>query len=374
MIKPKRPFFSSGPCGKFLGWNGKTLEKRALLGRSHRSEEGIERVHLLLKKSRELLEIPEDYLIALVPGSDTGAFEMALWNLLGSRPVDLLSWDVFGDQWAQDLRQLPLEKVHFYQSSYGDLPTIESINPDHDLVFTWNGTTTGIWFPHGDWIATDRKGLTLCDATSAVLATPLPWEKLDVTTYSWQKVLGGEAAHGMIILSPRVQERLNTYIPSWPIPKILDIRFPGIFEGVTINTPSLLCIEDCLMALEWAERSGGSKGLIQRTRSNFAAAKQWVEQSTWATWLCPNLEWQAHTSLCLTFKEERMKELSQEERWKKIQQLVGLMKEEKVAYDISNHKKSVPALRIWAGPTIEKEDIEQLLPWLDWGYKKLFSS
>lgn len=369
LSKPSSPFFGAGPCKKIPGWNSEILANRALLGRSHRSTEGVNRIQLLLEKSRQLLQIPESFAIALVPGSDTGAFEMALWNLLGPNGVEVLSWDVFGDQWVQDIQNLNIKPVRFFQFPYGSPPLVQQINFFHDVVFTWNGTTTGVQVPNGHWIPHNRQGLTFCDATSAAFATVLPWEKLDITTYSWQKVLGGEAAHGIIVLSPRAQTRLNTYTPAWAVPKILQLKYPGLFQGITINTPSLLCIEDCLLALEWVEKNGGVSGLNQRITKNFNSIEKWVEQSDWLTWGCADPSWRSQTSVCLRLQND--KSLSKIQQWQIVHQLTELMKDENVAFDIRNHSKSFPGIRIWAGPTIETNDLEQLLPWLDWGYQQI---
>ena len=372
--KPKRPLFSSGPCPKPVAWNIAELSK-AIVGRSHRSKLGRQRLQSALSTTRELLQLPEDYLLAIVPGSDTGAFEMAMWSLLGQRGVDVLAFDSFGKDWMQDvINHLNLNDVKCYEAPYGELPDLTRVDSKRDVVFVWNGTTSGVRVPDGAWIADDRQGLTLCDATSAIFAMQLPWEKLDVITYSWQKVLGGEAAHGMLILSPRAVERIETYQPPWPIPKLFRLTKDknlnnDVFEGATINTPSMLCVEDYLFSLRWARSVGGLSGLIQRTQANFALIQTWVEQSDDIDFLAKDPTLRSPTSVCLRITNQdfvTQAETTQRELCKKI---CHLLENEKVAYDINGYRNAPPGLRIWCGPTVEAEDIKNLLPWLGWAIK-----
>lgn len=380
-IKPARPEFSSGPCAKHLGWQPNSLNN-ALLGRSHRSTSGKEKLLQAIEKTRSILNIPAEYRIGIVPASDTGAVEMALWSLLGPRPVDIFSWESFGAGWVSDItKQLKINDVQCYAADYGLLPDLNQANPAHDIVFTWNGTTSGVRVPNGDWIAEDREGLTICDATSAAFAMVLPWEKLDVTTYSWQKVLGGEAAHGMIILSPRAVERLESYTPPWPMPKIFRMTkdgkvMEGIFQGATINTPSMLCVEDYLVALEWAEKMGGLQGLVARCDQNFAVIEDFIKTSEWANFLAVAPETRSTTSVCLTITGAFVDSLSADEQKAFPKKIVSLLDAEGVAYDFGAYAAAPAGLRIWAGATVETDDLKALMPWLDWAYgeaKKHFS-
>jgi len=369
--KPLRLNFSSGPCSKRLGWQLKDLNG-ALLGRSHRSKEGKEKLQQAINKTISLLEIPQDYKVAIVPASGTGAIEMAMWNLLGSRPVEVLSWEVFGKAWKKDIQeQLKIKASVFHDADFGLLPNLEKVNFENDVIFTWNGTTSGVRVPNGDWIPEKRNGLTICDATSAIFAQDLDWNKLDATTFSWQKVLGGEAAHGMLILSPRALGRLENHVPSWPVPKIFRLTksqkiIEGVFRGETLNTPSMLCLEDYLDALKWAEDLGGFRGLMKKVNNNAAVINDWVNRTSWIDFLCENPDFRSNTSVCLKFLEVKNKE---EDSLRNLAKDIGsLLAKEEVAYDIVSHREAPPGLRIWTGATIEYEDIELLMPWLDWAY------
>jgi len=362
-LRPKESSFSSGPCPKRPGWSAAALDD-ALLGRSHRSKPGRAKLQEAADLSREILGIPADYLIGIVPGSDTGAVEMALWNLLGPRPVDVLAWESFGSGWVTDVtKQLKLENARAISADYGHLPDLSQVNPAHDVVFTWNGTTSGVKVPNGDWIADDREGLTICDATSAAFAMDLPWQKLDVVTWSWQKALGGEAAHGMLVLSPRAVERINSYNAPWPMPKVLRIKKGGklndeIFDAKPINTPSLLCVEDYIDALKWAQSLGGLKALIERSTANFRLIDEWVASRPWVDHLAVDPKTRSNTSVCLTIDGPADK-------------IVKLLDAEGVAHDIGAYRDAPAGLRIWAGSTVEASDIKALLPWLDWAYEEV---
>ncbi len=365
--RPANPRFSSGPCAKNPTWTLNALSG-APLGRSHRAAVGKERLKQAIDTTRELLEIPADYRIAIVPASDTGAVEMALWSMLGERPVEMLAWESFGKGWVTDvIKQLRLDaKVH--EADYGKLPDLSVVNFDHDVVFTWNGTTSGVRVPDGGWIASDRKGLTLCDATSAVFAQELPWDKLDVTTYSWQKVLGGEAAHGMLILSPRAVERLESYIPAWPLPKIFRLTkggklIEGIFSGATINTPSMLCVEDYLVALDWVKSVGGLKGMIARADANTAVIETFVRDHDWIDFLAEAPETRSNTSVCLKFSDTRIKDGAVFAK-----AVAKRLENQGVAYDIGAYRDAPAGLRIWCGGTVETSDVAALMPWLDWAF------
>lgn len=364
--KPKRPTFSSGPCAKYPSFDLQNLSSTPF-GRSHRSEEGKKKLSLAIDKSKEILELPDDYLLGIVPASDTGAVEMALWNLLGPRPVDVIAFESFGHTWAQDIREeLQLEELRVLSAEYGRLPDLSKVKFSSDVVFTWNGTTSGVCVPHGDWIPDNREGLTICDATSAVFAMDIAWDKIDVGTYSWQKVMGGEAAHGMLILSPRAVERVKSYTPEWPLPKIFRLFKNGsfneaLFAGSTINTPSLLCTQDYLESLKWAESIGGLKNLIKRSKNNLEQIEKFVDKRDWISFLADKPEIRSHTSVCLQLdlKED------------KIDKIVQLLAKEDVAYDISSYRAAPPGLRIWCGSTVESKDITILCSWLDWAYQKV---
>jgi phosphoserine aminotransferase len=370
--RPKRPHFSSGPCAKRPGWSPDVLADAAL-GRSHRAKIGKERIQAVSDRSRALLGMPDDYRLGLVPGSDTGAFEMAMWSLLGARGVDVLAWESFGEGWATDTtKQLKLD-ARVLGAEYGDLPDLDAVDFERDVVFPWNGTTSGVRVPDGDWIATDRAGLTLCDATSAVFAMELPWEKLDVVTWSWQKVLGGEAAHGMLALSPRAVERLESYAPPWPLPKVFRMTkggklIEGIFEGATINTPSMLCVEDVLDALAWAEREGGLASLVARSEANLAAVAAWVERTGWVDFLARHPATRSCTSICLRIVDPWFVDLDPELQGKTIKGMTARLESEGVAFDVAGYRDAPPGLRVWGGATVEPEDVEALLPWLDWAW------
>jgi phosphoserine aminotransferase len=371
--KPNVPHFSSGPCAKRPGWSVANLEN-ACVGRSHRSEAGKAKLAEVIERSRKILGIPSDYRLGIVPASDTGAVEMALWSLLGKLPVDVLAWESFSQEWVKDvLDELKLSDVRTLKAPYGSLPDLNQVDFNRDVVFVWNGTTSGVRVPNGDWIPDDRAGLTICDATSAVYAMDIPWSKLDVVTYSWQKVLGGEAQHGVIILSPRAVERLESYEPSWPIPKIFRLAqknklIDGIFKGDTINTPSMLCVEDALDGLIWSESIGGLPELIARSQRNFEAIARWIEQSNWADFLAENPETRSCTSICLKIIDSWFTELNPEKQTECAKKLAKLLEKQQVAYDIAAYRAAPAGLRIWGGATVETSDIEALLPWLDWAY------
>ncbi len=363
--KPHCPNFSSGPCAKRPGYDVKAL-KLDTLGRSHRSSLGKKALGLACSESARLLGLPEGYRVAIVPGSDTGAIEMAMWSLLGARGVDVLEWESFSAGWVTDIvKQLKLPDVNVRRADYGDITNFAEVNFDNDVVFVWNGTTSGVKVPHGDWIPADRLGLTLCDATSAVFAMGLPWDKLDVVTYSWQKVLGGEGAHGMLILSPRAVQRLESYSPPWPLPKVFRMKSggkinEGLFKGETINTPSMLCVADYLDALQWAEREGGVQGLIARSQANLKVIEDFVAAHPWISFLAKNAATRSNTSVCLTV------DLSEPQ----VKAMAKLLETEGVAYDIGAYKDAPPGLRIWCGATVEAADLKALMPWLTWAYRE----
>ncbi len=378
-VKPARPHFSSGPCAKRPGWSPEVLSN-AFLGRSHRAKEGKARLKLAIDKTRQLLELPEDYVCGIVPGSDTGAFEMAMWSLLGERGVDALAWESFGKGWVTDiLKQLKLTDVRVHEADYGFLPDLGKVDFDRDVVFTWNGTTSGVRVPDGSWIPADRKGLTLVDATSAAFAQEIDWSKVDVATFSWQKVLGGEAAHGMLILSPRALKRLESYSPPWPMPKVFRLTkggkvISGIFEGETINTPSMLCVEDYLDTLAWAESIGGLKALQARADANAQVIFDWIERTPWIANLARDPATRSNTSVCLSIVDAAVTQLPVAEQWAFAKQIAALLDEEGVAYDIAAYRDAPPGLRIWTGSTVEKSDLEALMPWLDWAFATVRAS
>lgn len=361
--KPTNPNFSSGPCAKYPGYSLEEL-RNAPLGRSHRSALGQSRLFESIQKTKELLGIPEEYLVGIVPASDTGAVEMAIWNLLGERAVDVIYFESFGRSWANDiLNQLKLEDVRVLSAGYGFLPDLSRVDFDHDVLFTWNGTTSGVKVPNGDFISSDRKGLTICDATSAVFAMEIPWNKLDVVTFSWQKVLGGEAGHGMLVLSPRAVERIGSYTPPWPVPKIFQLKkegklSKGIFKGSTINTPSMLCNEDYLVALKWAESIGGLPALLRRSENNLQVIEEFVAKHDWIHFLASDPAIRSNTSVCLTV------DLPPE----KLQKVIKLLEEEQAAYDIASYREAPQGLRFWCGATVEQRDLQLALQWLDWAY------
>ncbi len=371
--RPQNPCFSSGPCAKRPGWSVSNLSGMPA-GRSHRAKVGKARLAEVIDRSKALAGMPEDYRLGIVPASDTGAVEMALWTMAGARPVDVFHWESFGSGWATDLKKhLKLESVNDYGAEYGTLPDFAQADFAHDVVFTWNGTTSGVKVPDGDWISADRGGLTFCDATSAVYAMDIPWEKLDVVTWSWQKVLGSEAAHGMLALSPRAVERLCTFKPDRPLPKIFrltkgDKLNEGIFKGSTINTPSMLANEDCLDALKWADTIGGLSVLIDRSRANLSAVEEWVEKSEWAAFLAEVPETRSSTSICLKIIHPWFTALDEDAQRTAAKKMVALLDAEDAGYDLGAYRDAPPGLRIWGGATVETADIEALLPWLDWAF------
>ena len=371
--RPANPCFSSGPCAKRPGWSPTALSA-ALLGRSHRSGSGKARLLEVIERSRAILRIPSDWRLGIVAGSDTGAVEMALWSLLGARGVDLLCWENFGEGWVADVtRQLKLPDVRVLSAEYGQLPDLSTVDPDRDIVFVWNGTTSGVRVPDGDWIAADRRGLAICDATSAAFAMRLPWDKLDVVTWSWQKALGGEAAHGMLALSPRGVERLESYTPPWPLPKLFQLTsngrlIEGIFRGETINTPSMLCVEDALDSLKWAESVGGLDGLVARAEGNLAVLAEWVGRTSWLEFLAREPATRSCTSPQLEITDPWFLRLAPEERFKTMRSMTARLEAEGAGYDLASHRASPPGLRIWTGATVERSDVEALLPWLDWAW------
>ncbi len=373
-LRPANPNFSSGPCAKRPGWTLEALSG-ALTGRSHRSPPGKEKLARVVELSRRLLEMPEDWRLAIVPASDTGAVEMALWSLLGARGVDVLVWESFGAGWALDIRdQLQLPDVRVLEAGYGDLPDLSQADSDRDLVFVWNGTTSGVRLPNADWIAQDRAGLAICDATSAAFAMELPWSKLDVVTWSWQKAIGGEGAHGMLALGPRAVARLLTYTPPRPLPKVFRLTrrgalIDGAFRGETLNTPSMLCVEDALDALAWVESIGGAAGTIARTRANMAALEAWVARTGWIDFLARDPAARSPSSVCLAVIDPRIAGLEADRRAAFIRALEARLDAEGVAHDIANHRDAPPSLRIWAGPTVETADLQALTPWLDWAFE-----
>ncbi len=376
-IKPENPRFSSGPTSKRPGWSLENLATESL-GRSHRAKQPKAQLKRVIDDSKRILGIPEDYLVAIVPASDTGAFEMAMWTMLGARGVDVLVWESFGAGWSTDIKsQLKLEDVRVMEAPYGELPDLAQVDTvNRDVVFTWNGTTSGVRVPNGEWIADDRQGLTFCDGTSAVFAMELPWQKLDVVTWSWQKVLGGEAAHGMLALSPRAVERLESYTPAWPLPKVFRLVKKGklgldLFEGATINTPSMLAVEDQLDALSWADNIGGLEGLIARSQSNLEAISRWVESTQWVDFLATDATNNSSTSICLSIVDEWFSAKPEDQQRALIKDLVSSLESEGVALDIGGYRDAPPGLRIWGGGTVESSDIESLLPWLDWAFDKL---
>jgi phosphoserine aminotransferase len=371
LVRPANPRFSTGPCTKHPGFSLDNL-KSAALGRSHRSVTGKARLRLALDRTREILGVPEDYLIAMTAASDTGAVEMAMWTLLGPRGVDVLAWESFGKEWVIDaLSELKLDGVRALVAPYGELPDLTQVDFRNDVVFTWNGTAAGVRVPNGDWIAANREGLTICDATSAAFAQPLDWPKLDAVTFSWQKVLGGEAQHGILILSPRAAERLETHTPPWPVPKIFRLTKDGklnrdIFEGVTINTPSMLCVEDYLGALAWAESIGGLPALHARADGNFKALANWVERTPWVDFLAWHPATRSNTGVTLKIVDPDL--ASPEAQTAIARQIVSTLEELGVAFDIAAYRDAPPGLRIWAGGTVETADLEALTPWLDWAF------
>src|SRR6201993_2739625 len=371
--RPTVPHFSSGPCAKRPGWNPQNL-KDAALGRSHRAKVGKARLKQAIELTREVLEVPADYKIGIVPASDTGAVEMALWSLLGARPVTTIAWESFGEGWVGDIiKELKLKDVTQLHAGYGEIPDLAKVDCDTDIIFTWNGTTSGVRVPNANWIRADRKGLTICDATSAAFAQPLDWAKLDVVTFSWQKALGGEAAHGMLILSPRAVARLESYTPPWPLPKIFRMTkggklIDGIFQGETINTPSMLCVEDYLDALEWAKSAGGLPALQARADANAKVIADWVERTPWIDFLAVDPAQRSNTSVCLKVVDPAVTRLAADAQAAFVKGIAAALDKEGVAYDIDAYRDAPPGLRIWCGSTIERADVAALTAWLDWAY------
>ena len=372
-VKPKSPYFSSGPCKKRPGWNVTKFDTDTL-GRSHRAKPAKEKLLQVIEHSKKILNLPENYHVGILAGSDTGAVEAAMWNLLGENGVEVLAWESFGLDWAKTITdQLKIKDANVHKADYGLLPDLLKIDFNKDVLFNWNGTTSGVRVPDANWIPDDRKGLVICDATSAVFAMDMDFAKLDVITWSWQKVLGGEGAHGMIALSPKAVERLESYQPTWPLPKIYRLTSKGklaadIFKGATINTPSMFCVEDALDALSWVESIGGLQGAIDRSSRNLDAVKSWVEQSDWVDFLCQDHANLSSTSICLKVKDPNFLKLSVEDQQGKIKEINKMLENEQVAYDINSYRTAPPGFRIWGGSTVESSDIENLLPWLDWAY------
>ena len=373
IVKPNRPEFSSGPCAKRPKWSIQSLSN-STVARSHRHKIAKDKLQDILSLTKNILEIPNDYFVGIVPGSDTGAIEMAMWNLLGPQSVDMLVWDSFGSDWANDIKtQLKLNDLIISKVEYGNLPDLMKVEYNGDIVFNWNGTTAGVCVPNVNWINPDRDGITICDATSAAFAMNLDWSKLDATTFSWQKCLGGEAGHGMLILSPKAVSRINSYTPEWPIPKLFQLKKNNlfnqeIFEGATINTPSMICVEDFLDTLNWAKSIGGLSQLINRSENNLNHIKKWIRSSNWVDFLAEDFRTISSTSICLKLIDPVVLNLSVEIQNQVEKNIVQLLEQEGVAYDIGSYRSAPPGLRIWGGPTIDIKDIEILLPWLDWAY------
>ena len=375
-IKPENTNFSSGPCAKRPGWNINAL-KNSPIGRSHRSKECKEKLNEAIIKSKQLLKLPDNYLLGIMPGSNTGALEAALWSLLGLKGVDILAWENFGKDWVIDvIDQLKIKDVNNHLAEYGKLPDLNKVNFDNDVIFTWNGTTSGVRVPDAKWIPEDRKGLTICDATSGIFAMEMDYSKLDVITWSWQKVLGGEASHGMLALSPRAVQRLETHIPSWPIPKLFRIAnkkklIKGIFEGSTINTPSMICVEDVLDALNWVDSIGGSKELVKISNENLNIVEEWVNKSDWIKFMCEEKNLRSATSITLLIKDEWFNKFNEEEQREVIKKIVSMLQKEAVANDINGYPKAPPSFRLWGGSTVQNSDLKALLPWIDWAYNSV---
>jgi phosphoserine aminotransferase len=377
-MRPARPEFSSGPCAKRPGWSPQNLQG-AVLGRSHRSKLGKARLKEAIDRTREVLEVPADYLIGIVPASDTGAVEMAMWSMLGARPVQLMAFESFGKDWVTDVvKQLKLKDVEVLDAGYGQLPDLTKVRKDADLVFTWNGTTSGVRVPNADFIAADREGVVICDATSAAFAQALDWAKLDVVTFSWQKAMGGEGAHGMLILSPRAVERLESYSPPWPLPKIFRMTKGGkvaldIFEGATINTPSMLCVEDYLDTLKWGASIGGLPELKRRANANLAVLEAWVDKTDWVDFLPETKATRSNTSVCLKVVDPRVTGLSDDAQADFAKKLASVLEKEGAALDVGAYRDAPPGLRIWCGATVDTTDVDALTPWLDWAFEQVVS-
>ena len=374
--KPSNPNFSSGPCSKRPGWDISVL-KNSQIGRSHRSKECKKKLNEVIVKSKQILKLPNSYTLAIMAGSNTGALEAALWSLLGYKGVDVLAWENFGKDWLIDvLEQLKIAKVNSHIADYGKLPNLNKVNFKNDVIFAWNGTTSGVCVPDAKWIPDNREGLTICDATSAIFAMDMDFNKLDVTTWSWQKVLGGEAAHGMLALSPRAIKRLETYTPKWPIPKLFRIAnkkklIKGIFEGSTINTPSMICVEDAIDALSWVESIGGTNELIKISKENLQIVTKWVNSSDWIKFMCNEAKTRSSTSITLQIKDEWFNKFSEDQQKDLIKKIVSKLYEEGVVHDINGYPKAPPSLRLWGGATVNNSDMKILLPWIDWAYYKI---
>jgi len=374
--KPSNPNFSSGPCAKRPGWELSVL-KNTPIGRSHRSKECKEKLNQAIVKSKQVLKLPDSYSLAIMTGSNTGALEAAMWSLLGCKGVDVLAWENFGKDWVIDvLEQLKIENVNSYVSDYGKLPDLGKVNFKNDVIFTWNGTTAGVRVPDAKWIPDDREGLTICDATSGIFAMDIDFSKLDAISWSWQKVLGGEAAHGMLALSPRALKRLETYTPKWPIPKLFKLAnkkkvIKGVFEGATINTPSMICVEDVLDSLNWVESVGGTKELIKISNENLKIVEDWVNNSDWVKFMCADKNTRSSTSITLLIKDEWFNKFNEEEQRNVIKKIVSILDKEGVAKDIIGYPKAPPSLRLWGGATVQNNDMKTLLPWIDWAYNSV---
>ena len=372
-VKPSSPYFSSGPCKKRPGWSASKFDLETL-GRSHRAKPAKEKLLQVIEQSKKILNLPSDYKVGILAGSDTGAVEAAMWNLLGPNGIEVVAWESFGLDWAKTITdQLKITGSNIHKADYGKLPDLSKIDFNKDVLFNWNGTTSGVKVPNANWIPDNRKGLVLCDATSAVFAMDMEFKKLDVITWSWQKVLGGEGGHGMIAISPKAIERLENYKPKWPIPKIYRLTSKGkladgVFQGATINTPSMFCVEDALDALGWIESIGGLQAAINRSSKNLEAVKHWVDQSHWADFLCENRDNLSSTSICLKVKDSKFLNLSDDVQKTKIKEINSILDKEQVAFDINSYRTAPPGFRIWGGSTVETSDIENLLPWLDWAY------
>ena len=379
LLKPSRPFFSSGPCPKRPGWSAQAVEKIAYLGRSHRAKKPLQQIRTLINLIDEILELPEGYKVAIVPGSDTGAFELLMWSLLGKNETTMLVWESFGSDWADDaINQLKLERCKVHKAEYGDLPKLDEVSNSSDICFTWNGTTSGARVPDSNWIEKNKERIVLCDATSAVFSQDLDWEKLDAVSFSWQKVLGGEGGHGVIVLSPNAIKRLSTFHPERPLPKIFRLvkngkLIPGVYEGETLNTPSMFCIADALDSLSWIKEIGGLKETIRRSDKNFECLQGWVDETPWIENLVSDPSNRSNTSVCLKFSDDRLLKLNKEEQTNFVKKFVEVLEAENAAFDIKGHRNAPPGLRIWCGATVNHDDIQNLLPWLDWCFKEIIS-
>ena len=375
-LKPDNPNFSSGPTTKRPNWSLSNL-KSAHLGRSHRSAECKSKLSEVITRTKKILNLPEDYLLGIMPGSDTGALEASLWNLLGLRGVDVLAWENFGKDWVIDVvDQLKIKNLNVFEADYGDLPNLSKVNFNNDVIFTWNGTTSGVRVPNGDWIPDDREGLTICDATSAIFAMPIDYHKCDVLTWSWQKVLGGEAGHGMLALSPRALQRLQTYQPPWPIPKVFRIAskkklISGIFEGNTINTPSMLCVEDAIDGLNWSEEIGGLDELFRRSNTSLSLIETWVQNISWVDFLNTDKQTRSNTGITFKIVEDWFVKKEEKQQRDIMKEITSLLTKENIAYDINGYPKAPPSFRIWGGGTVEPDNIKNLLPWIDWAYHQV---